>query len=275
MGVSLDKVEREAPHLVSLVKATGVRLEKNNFDPEKSKAAVVATIDKSGSTEPLFAPTQKYPDGEIQHVADLAFAAGLVFDDDGDVPVSFFDNAVRNKGNIDLSNCLKYVAKSGVRPGGGTSYISALNWIIDEAGFSGVDLSSTREHVEQHKSGMFGKKTTSTTLERLPQRVRATAAYPVFAIFITDGEPTDDQQQIVNLVHDMSQLPIFVQFIGVGQHNFKFLSYLDEMEGRFVDNVNFFDAKKASNQDQMLAGLLDEFSTSYYPEAKSKGLITG
>ena len=44
MGVSLTKVQQEAPHLVSLVKATTVSLRKSGIDAEQNKAAVVATI---------------------------------------------------------------------------------------------------------------------------------------------------------------------------------------------------------------------------------------
>lgn len=262
MAVSLEKIEREAPHLVDLVKATGVSLQKSGVDPETSKAAVIAIIDSSLSTEQLFAS------GEIQGVADLSFAAGLVFDDDGDVPVSFFENRVHSEGVINLQNCKNYIRNTQPPVRGGTSYIDALQWIIKEAGYAKVNISTT----QTKSSGLF-HKTTTQTVE--PLSVKATAAYPTFAIFITDGEPNrGTEKDIVQLLTEMSQLPIFVQFIGVGKHSFSFLHSLDDLEGRLVDNAGFFDSKNASNQDQMLTGLLKEFATKYYPAARSAGLIT-
>lgn len=251
MGVSLAKVEAEAPHLVSLYKATAVNLRKSGVDPEVNKAAVVATIDSSGSAKHL------YRDGTIQGVADLAFAAGLVFDDDGEVPVSFFDSHVTDLGSINLGNCKDFIARQ--RPNwGGTNYVRALHWIIEQAGFANVDLSVS--------SGGFMKRARE-------QGVRATAEYPTFAIFITDGEPNPGTEpEIRQLLTAMSQLPIFVQFIGVGDAGFSFLKSLNDLQGRFVDNAGFFDSKFASNEDQMLSGLLNEFP-SYYDEARNAGLL--
>lgn len=253
MGVSIEKVEREAPHLVSLVKEIGVSLDKLGIDPEANKAAVVVTIDDSGSTQYLF------ESGEIQSKADLAFAAGLVFDDDGSVPVSYFDNNVYDLGEITLANCKGFISQN--RPHyGSTDYVGALKWIIDQAGFSNTALSTK-------KSGLFQKSSTA------PLTVKATAPYPTFAIFITDGEPNRGTESAISqLLTEMSQLPIFVQFLGVGSHNFSFLRSLDDLSGRLIDNAGFFDAKDASNQEQMLNGLLNEFP-EYYQKARAEGLI--
>ena len=73
----------------------------------------------------------------------------------------------------------------------------------------------------------------------------------------------------------MSQLPIFVQFVGVGTHNFQFLRELDDLDGRLVDNADFFDAKDANyDQSRMLELMLGEFP-EYYANAKRAGLVTG
>lgn len=248
MSVSLSKVEQQAPHLVSLVKATTVNLRKSGIDPEANKAAVVATIDSSGSARELYAS------GEIQRVTDMLFAAGLVFDDDGEVPVSLFDSTVHDLGSINLGNCKDFISRQNPN-WGSTNYVRALQWIIEQAGFSSVDLST---------GGLFG---------RGKQSVKATAAYPTFAAFVTDGEPNPGtENEIVKLLTAMSQLPIFVQFVGVGPWNFSFLHSLDELKDRFIDNAGFFDAKQASNQAEMLAGLLNEFP-QYYQESRSKGLL--
>lgn len=256
MGVLLTKVEAEAPHLVDLVKATTVNLRKSGIDPDVDKAAVVATIDSSGSARGL------YQSGEIQRVSDMAFAAGLVFDDDGDVPVSFFDNQVQDLGVINLSNCNGFIARQHPNYGS-TDYVRALQWIIGQAGYSNVNLSSVGG---SSFGGFFRKAQQSLS-------VKASAEYPMFAIFITDGEPNRGTEPAIRqLLTEMSQLPIFVQFVGVGSADFPFLESLDELEGRFIDNAGFFDSKKAANQQDMLAGLLNEFP-QYYQEARTKGLI--
>ncbi|HEY8886220.1 MAG TPA: VWA domain-containing protein [Candidatus Microsaccharimonas sp.] len=248
MAVSLTKVRDEAPHLVSLVKETNRIVTGLGVDLSVDKAAVIAVIDDSGSAQPLF------KSGEIQRVADLSFAAGLAFDDDGSMPVSFFNNYVQDLGEITLSNCSGFIAKQKPQ-WGGTSYVSALKWIIGQAGYSNVDLGKSG-------GGLFGGKLSA----------KAHAEYPTFAIFITDGEPGDGPAAS-ELLKLMSQLPIFVQFIGVGPARFPYLEKLDDLKGRFIDNAGFFDAKKAKgDQTAMLQGLLNEFP-DYLKKAKSAGLI--
>lgn len=256
MAVSLSKVRDEAPHLVSLVKEVHrVSLQKG-LNPATDKAAVLATFDCSGSAQPL------YRSGEVQRVADLAFAAGLVFDDDGSVPVSFFDNRAYDLGDITLGNCRGFIDQQ--RPSwGGTSYVAALRWVIQTAGYGHVNLGSLGGG-----GGFFRKSVAS------PLSVKATAAYPFYAAFVTDGEPQDGEQA-AELLTLMSQLPIFVQFIGVGPHNFSYLHQLDELGGRLIDNAGFFEAKGAAGtQEGMLNGMLNEYP-KYLRDARSKGLITG
>lgn len=249
MAVSLSKVRDEAPHLVSLVKQTMGVTAQLGLDPRVDKAAVIATIDDSGSAEPL------YRSGEVQRVADQTFAAGLVFDDDGTMPVSFFNNRVQDLGEITLSNCKGFIGRQHPQ-WGGTSYVAALQWIIDQAGFSNVDLGGG--------GGFFNRR---SKLE-----VKATAPYPTFAMFITDGEPQDGDRAS-ELLTKMSQLPIFVQFVGIGSHQFSYLRKLNDLEGRLVDNAGFFDAKEANDDQSMLMGLLNEFP-SYLKDARRVGMIS-
>lgn len=255
MGISLEKVQQEAPHLVNLVKQTTVSLEKKGLDPNRYKAAVVGTLDYSGSARPL------YEDGTMQKVADLGFAAGLVFDDDGSVPFSLFDDNAKDIGEITLQNCKGFVdnAIRGRRMGM-TDYVSALEWIVDTAGFGRVNLGGG--------GGGFFRKS-SGALE-----VKATAQYPTYALFVTDGEPNHGtEDKIREYLTLMSQLPIFVQFIGVGPHGFQFLRQLDDLDGRLIDNANFFDAKDANHdQSKMLDLMLGEFP-DYYALARRTGLI--
>ena len=247
MPISLEKVTAEAPHMVPMYKQAIDIKSELGFDPEKDKAAVVATIDDSGSARHLF------DSGVVQRVTDLAFAAGLVFDDDGSVPASFFNNRIQDLGEITLANSKGFIGKQTPQ-WGGTNYTSALKWIIDSAGFGNVNLKS---------GGLF---------KRGKQEVKATADYPTFAIFVTDGEPSDgnDASELLKM---MSQLPIFVQFIGIGPSSFSYLKGLDTMsEGRLIDNAGFFKAEDVNDGDAMLRHMLGEFP-SYLRDARAAGLV--
>jgi hypothetical protein len=256
MAVSLDKVKAEAPHLVSLVKAAQGIVLKKGLDPSQTKAAVVASFDDSFSAQAL------YLSGLIQKKADMVFAAGLVFDDDGTVPVSFFNNYTQDLGEITLANSLGFIERQ--RPSwGGTEYVSALKWVIEHAGYKLSDIPP----LGGGGGGFLGfGKRSSSTLE-----VKRKAAYPTFAIIVTDGEPQDGPAA-ADLLIRMSQLPIFVMWIGVGDNNFRYLKNLNELDGRLIDNAGFFDSKDARNDSEMLSGLLNEFP-SYVVEAKKIGLI--
>lgn len=261
MAVDLGKVQAEAPHMVSLVKQVGVVLEKKGLNPDRYKAAVVATFDNSGSTE--MGSNRLYSGGVMQEVADIAFAAGLTFDDDGSVPVSTFDHSVRDLGEMNLANCRGFLSR--IRAGGSTDYVGALRWIIKTAGYGRVnlDLGSAPRRGFLRKGGGGGSLS-----------VKATAQYPTYAIFVTDGEPNQGTEgSIEALLTAMSQLPIFVQFVGVGQHTFSFLQQLDDLDGRLIDNADFFDAKDArGDQSKMLELMLNEFP-DYYATARRTGLI--
>ena len=68
---------------------------------------------------------------------------------------------------------------------------------------------------------------------------------------------------------------MFWQFVGVGGSNYGILEKLDTMEGRYVDNANFFaldDFKKVSNPD-LYGRLLNEFP-QWLREIRAKGMIS-
>lgn len=243
LAEKIDEAERSAPEIAAHMRTGAKLILKKGLNPDLNKAAVVATFDDSGSAEHL------YLDGSIQESADLVLAAGLIFDDDGSVPVSFFSHNVQDLGEITLSNARGFISRQRPRYRG-TSYSSALEWVKEQAGFGGG------------RGGIFGRS----------KQPSIPTDYPTFAIVVTDGEPQDPREAERALI-EMSRLPIFVQFIGVGPHRFEFLKKLDDLPGRFIDNAGFYDAKEARGDvDAMLAGLLNEFP-DYVNKAKQAGLI--
>jgi hypothetical protein len=134
-----------------------------------------------------------------------------------------------------------------------------LRWIIETAGYAGVSLGSG--------GGGFLRRAAGSSLS-----AKATADYPVFAMVFTDGEPQDGDAAAA-LLTQMSQLPIFVQFVGVGPARFSYLERLDDLGGRLVDNAGFFAARDAGGTTEgMLDGLLNELP-AYIPAARQAGLL--
>ncbi len=79
------------------------------------------------------------------------------------------------------------------------------------------------------------------------------AQLPIYVMFVTDGT-TSDKPLTERQLRWASYEPIFWQFMGIGKgkkskskalanfadSDFPFLEKLDELDGRFVDNANYF-----------------------------------
>lgn len=243
LAEKIAEAEQSAPAIAAHMSTGAKIILKKGLNPDVNKAAVVASFDDSGSAEHLFIK------GVMQEAADLVLAAGLIFDDDGSVPVSFFSSNVKDLGEITLENASGFISRQRPRYNG-TSYVSALEWVREKAGYGG------------RSGGLFSRGS----------KPKGPADYPTFAIIVTDGEPQDGYAA-ERLLIEMSNEPIFIQWIGVGPHNFEFLRRLDDLDGRFIDNAGFYDAKEARGDvNAMLAGLLNEFP-DYVVAAKKAGLI--
>ena len=82
MGISFDKVESQAPELVSLAKKAQFNLSKHGLDDARAKVALC--LDHSGSMR------QAYASGQVQALAERVLALATQLDDDGAVDVFFF-----------------------------------------------------------------------------------------------------------------------------------------------------------------------------------------
>lgn len=281
MGLDLKKLENEAPHLVDLVKNVTNLMKEEGLDPARYKSSVVATFDVSYSTEQGKNRLYSGHDKQMQGVADLSLAAGFAFDDDGEVPLSLFQSHVIELGHPNAKNELVITPATSLNcldayknhPMGGTNYIAALRWIVEKAGFGDVYLGDVRAWAEALRRDRGFDQLS-------PLEVKATAEYPTYAIFATDGEPGDNAWELEAYIYLMSQLPIFVSCIGVGANRpFKTLERFSNLptrpapNGRLIDNVGAFDSLKAGgNQQKMLELLLGEYPT-YYAKARGMGLI--
>ena len=215
---------------------------------EGQKASVILALDKSGSMESLFR------NGFVQRLVERILPVGLGFDDDGEVELYIFhSNAKRHKVPIS-ENTLNTIVPDVIRQYDyqGTNYAPPINLILDQwigpksSGFMGM-----------------GKK----------ERPNKKLLNPVYVIFVTDGE-NFDRAETKDILREASNYPIFFQFVGIGRETFQFLRKLDDLDGRVVDNANFFQANDLDKiSDSELYELLMSEFPSYVREIRNKGWI--
>ncbi|MFJ9114436.1 VWA domain-containing protein [Streptomyces sp. NPDC102394] len=230
-AISLDKVPAG---LVSLAKTAAVSLEKHGAAGQR--AAVYLIVDRSGSMAPHFRS------GAVQHLADQALGLSVNLDDDGTVPLVFFDSRPYPVTDVQLDSYQGVVAQQhqlhgGERTMGGTIYTAAMRAVIQHYTHSG-------------------------------------AADPALVIFQTDGEPGDRDDARLELAQ-ASKLPIFWSFVGFGPAKVRFLQQLDTMRGRLVDNASYFHAGADPTglaDSALYDGITREFGT-WLTAARAKGLL--
>ena len=253
--IQLEKrIEKEAPQLVSLVKKAGISLEKAGLSEHRAKVCLV--LDISGSMSTL------YKQGLVQKFAERILALGCRFDDDGEIDVFLFGENVHQPNPMGIANCAQYVKDVIARHPleGYTRYGRAVQavrkfYFPDAAG---------NERTKPFK-----------------------AELPVYVMFVTDGG-TSDQPLTEKQIRWSSHEPIFWQFMGIGQgrkskntklatyaeSDFPFLEKLDELDGRLIDNADFF---SVSSPDEYSESELYDLLMTEYPGwlklAKQNGML--
>jgi hypothetical protein len=230
MSINLDKINQQKEKVINLKKTSGI--------PFNSSAQVVLALDYSGSMLKL------YRDNTVQAVVEKILPFGLAFDDNGEVDTYIFETGFQKISKpITLKNLLGYVDREILKnyKMGGTNYAPVLEAIYN-------DFTKSK--------GLFNFFS-KTTME-----------YPVYIIFITDGN-NSDKNKTKEIVRKMSEKGFFIQFIGIGHERFDFLERLDNLSGRNIDNANFFKVLDISKMtdDELYNGLMNEYP-SWYKQAK-------
>lgn len=197
-------------------------------------ARVGVVLDISGSMRKL------YNEGVVQDVVERVLAVASQFDDDGELDVWVYDNEFSRLPAATEATFMGYVEKnilsnSGVHKFGRNDEPKVMEDVI-------------RKYTKQDPSGE-----------------------PVFLVFINDG---GCKPGIKKFIVESSSQPIFWQFVGIGDSNFDVLRKLDTMEGRVVDNANFFHLDDISqvSDEKLYDQLLNEFPM-WLKEAKAKGIL--
>lgn len=223
------------------------------FNIEAGMVQVKLAIDVSGSM------TGRYRNGEVQTLLEQFAAVAFLFDDNGALQVYPFDEGVYRhgqrhpyrRGSIDLpemtlENYKGYVDRHiADLVQDGTHYAPAIRAVVDEMGAGGVG----------------------------------------FCGFYTDGK-NFDEDDAERAIRDASRIPLFFQFGAMGSslRDFPFLSELDNLSGRKLDNAGVYLAQRGQTNQQMMRQLIAEFagidavsgakkSESYPEKARNAKLI--
>lgn len=242
MGISMEKIEKQAPGLVSLAKKTQFSLSKHDLTDVKAKVALV--LDLSGSADWL------YENGTMQSVAERILAVGTQFDDDGAIDVFFFHNSAWHAGELDISN-----------------YQGGIDRLRRNKNYGGTDYAAAFDAVREHyfpekRSGLFGRKQEADVSE------------PVYVAFLTDGQ-TQDERRALEAAKKSSEYPLFFQSIGLGHPTqFRFLSDSLNDHGGKSDNFGFWTSEDITkvNDQALLDGLLNEFPAALR-SMRSQGIL--
>ncbi|MES2819070.1 MAG: VWA domain-containing protein [Pseudomonadota bacterium] len=255
--INLEKrLEKEAPHLISLVKKAAVSLEKKGMTAHRAKVCLCLDISASMS--------QLYDSGQVQAFAERVLALGCQFDDDGEIDVFLFGKDVHQPEPMGLGNNRDYVQQ-----------ISQRHKLEFDTRY-GAAMQAIRRFYFPDSAG--GARTT-------PHK----AQVPVYVMFITDGT-TSDQAVTQQQLRWSSNEPIFWQFMGIGRgrkggffggsastgsaSDFPFLEKLDDLEGRLVDNADFFSVSSpGEHPDEALYDLLMNEYPGWVQLARQNGLL--
>lgn len=190
-------------------------------DMAKHTARVALAMDYSGSMDDLFR------NGDVQKVVTRLLPIALRFDDNGELESWLFSNNKQRLEPVTVDNYDTYVdsvMKKSHMAMGGTNYAPVLRDIVNH--YKNIEPSSI----------------------------------PAFIIFITDGENWD-ATETNEIVRELSNYNMFVQFIGIGDENFRYLKELDNLSGRKHDNTGFTAVKDMNKltDEQLYTEILRQY----------------
>lgn len=199
-----------------------IDMSKNSkIDMSKHTARVGTAWDYSGSMNSL------YLCGEVQKAITRLLPIALRFDDNGELESWLFSNSSKKLDPVTIKNYSDYVKRVMIRSGmymGGTNYSPVLKEIV-------------HYYKDKHPSTV-----------------------PAFVIFVTDGE-NSDKYETDEIIRELSNYNIFIQFVGIGNERFSYLRKLDDLSGRKNDNTGFIavDDMNKMTDEELYTELLRQY----------------
>jgi stress response protein SCP2 len=219
-----------------LKKQVKISLEKKRMETIKARVAVV--FDASGSM------TNLYQIGTVQRAFEKVLAIAACMDDDGVMDVWFFATKSKRTRSVTEHEYENYVKKTYSGP----------------KMFGGLGIGNNEPLVMEDIIKKYTKEDPRIDI-------------PTYVIFFSDGG-IYETKKISNLLIDSSKTNIFWQFIGLGNANFGVLKEIDNLQGRFIDNANFFALSDLDRvgDEELYDRIFNEFP-SWYRQAKEKGIL--
>jgi hypothetical protein len=211
---------------------------------------VWAVLDISASMGDL------YDKRKVDDFLARVLAAAFNLDADGEIGVVLFGKKAHYFGTVNLSNYREFGAERArrFRLEGDTMYGEAIDLVRSKVAARTKDTSR-----------------------------------PAYVMFVTDGG-TRDVRRSKDSITEAAREPIFWQFMAIGRHEggnaapsrilkrlprgFDFLEMLDTMEGRVVDNANFFAVEDPGNPtDEELYGMMFAELPAWLAKARALGIV--
>lgn len=191
-----------------------------------------------------------YKNGTVQSVIERIMPIAMQFDDNQELDLWIFENGFTRLGGVTKENF--YGLANNIfnqYSMGGTEYAPVMNDVY-------------KKYIKENPANIAN-----------------------YVIFITDGD-NSDRGNTNKIITEASKYPIFWQFIGIGDDSFSYLQKLDDMDGRYVDNADFFSIYDINNitDNELYTKLFDEYLDGYLilklqemiaSQGKSKGLFGG
>ncbi|TKI55452.1 VWA domain-containing protein [Brevibacillus antibioticus] len=262
--MSIDLKKKAEENFISLKKKADEAVSKVGLNGQTARVALA--IDISGSMSAL------YRNGVVQRTVERLLALGVKFDDNRSIDIFLFGNNDYEVGELSERDFFNYVNDHIVRKyqlEGYTNYAGVMKRIAKKYYPQAFEGSAT-------SGGFFGKLfggSQKFSIDQNAYKARYQDSEPVYVYFLTDGD-NGDKSETELVIREASKLGIFWQFVGIGNERFQFLSKLDNLPGRFIDNANFFTCTDLNqiSDEELFKRSLAEFP-SYLTEARSKGLI--
>lgn len=183
--------------------------------------------------------SRMFDDGTVQSVIERIIPLALCFDDNGELDFWIFESGFKRLEGITLD-----------------TFYGLADKIYNQYSMGGTNYAPVMQDVLQKYI------------------VEEPAALPNYVLFMTDGD-NSDHSATEKVIKEASNYPVFWQYVGLGSSNFSFLQSLDDMDGRYVDNADFFSVKRINDMsdDDLYAKLLDEFP-GWLADNKVQGMLT-
>jgi len=175
MALSFQKLEQQAPELVSLAKKAQFNLNKHGLEGQPAKVALC--LDHSGSMRGVYAS------GQIQTFAERVLALATQLDDDGAIDVFFFGTEAWYAGELGLTDYRGGVDR--LREGrhlGRTDYAGAMRAVREHFGLTGKAEATLPVYV------LFLTDGAPTSRPAAEKELREAASYPLFWKFLSIGD---------------------------------------------------------------------------------------